>query len=130
MTQGIKTMTNRAHKIAFIFLSALAVQQQTSCTGTASDYYTSGTGSATLSWVAPTQNTDDSPVGTLNGYTIYYGPESGTLAYTIYVEGDSATNYIVENLRVNTTYKFAISAVNSDGIESDLSNIVNKTITE
>ena len=36
------------------------------------------TGSATLSWVPPTQNSDGSPLTNLASYRVYYGTSSGT----------------------------------------------------
>ena len=120
-------MMHRIHNVAaIIILSVLSV----SCTGTASDYYTSGTGSATLTWNAPTQNSDDTDLEDLDRYVIYYGPVSGSLAYSVTVQDPSATTYIVESLRVNISYMFAITAVNSNGVESDISNMVIKLITE
>lgn len=100
------------------------------CTGTASDYYTSGTGSATLTWDIPTQNSDDTTLNDLDRFIIYYGPASGALAYSVIVQDPTATTYDVENLRVNVSYMFAITAVNSSGVESDFSNIVTKMITQ
>lgn len=120
-------MMHRTHKVmAFVILSVLI----TACTGTASDYYTSGSGSATLTWDAPTQNSDNTTLDDLNRYVIYYGPASGTLSYNVTVQDATATTYVVENLRVNISYMFAITAVNDNGVESDFSNIVTKMITQ
>lgn len=117
---------HRIYYLAIIFLSVLV----SACTGTADDYYTSGTGSATLIWDLPTQNTDDTTLDNLARFIIYYGPASGTFAYQVNVEDPVATTYIVENLRVGISYRFTITAVNTSGVESDYSNIVTRTIVE
>jgi fibronectin type 3 domain-containing protein len=120
-------MMHRTLKVVAIFILSVLI---TACTGTASDYYTSGSGSTTLTWDAPTQNSDNTSLDDLNRYVIYYGPASGALAYSVIVQDPTATSFVVENLRVNITYIFAITAVNDNGVESDLSNIVTKMITQ
>src|SRR4051812_19177215 len=41
------------------------------------------TATASLSWLAPIENTDGSKLTNLGGYTIYYGTESSALTQTI-----------------------------------------------
>ncbi|HEY9051916.1 MAG TPA: fibronectin type III domain-containing protein [Gammaproteobacteria bacterium] len=133
-------MMHRLHnKTAALLLFAQITLLISSCTGTSSDYnaqnvpndyYITGTGSATLSWEAPMENTDNTNLDNLTGYIVYFGPVSGTLAYSVNVTNPNAITYIIENLRTNTQYMFAMTAINSDGVESDLSNIVTKMITE
>jgi hypothetical protein len=94
------------------------------------DYHVTGTGSTTLSWDPPTQNSDNSSLADLAGYVIYFGPASGSLDHSINVTDPGATSYVVENLQVNSSYMFAIAAINSNGVESDLSNIIVRTIPE
>ncbi len=84
------------------------------------------TGSATLSWVAPTSNTDGSALTDLAGYKIYYGTSTSNLSSSISVSIGLST-YVINNLSSGTWY-FAISAVNSSGVESALSSIASKTI--
>jgi len=84
------------------------------------------TGSASLSWTAPTTNNDGSPLTDLAGYHIYYGASADLLTTQIDV-GSSTTSYVVNNL-VSGTWYFAVTAFNSVGIESDLSNTGSKTI--
>ncbi|MBW7930588.1 MAG: putative Ig domain-containing protein, partial [Gammaproteobacteria bacterium] len=85
------------------------------------------TGSATLSWQPPTSNTDDSPLTNLAGYRIYYGTSAQSLGYTAVVSGSGASSYVIENLSPATWY-FAVTAYNSDNVESSRSAVVSKTI--
>ena len=85
-------------------------------------------GSATLSWTAPTQNVDGSPLTDLAGYEIRYGQSSSDLSETVLLENSSLSLYVVENLTSGTWY-FAVAAVNSQGVTSPLSNVASKTIS-
>ncbi len=85
------------------------------------------TGSAALSWMPPTENTDGSALTNLSGYKIYYGTSAGALNQTITVNNAGLVNYVVENLSPATWY-FAVKAV-ANGVESDLSNVASKTIS-
>lgn len=84
-------------------------------------------GRATLSWTAPTSNTDGSTLSNLTGYRILYGTSASSLTNTIAINNASVTTYVVENLSPATWY-FAITAVNSQGAESSNSNVANKQI--
>ena len=84
-------------------------------------------GRATLSWTAPTENTDGSALSNLAGYRIRYGTSATSLTQTIVIDNASVTTYVVENLSPATWY-FAVTAVNSQGAESTNSNVANKQI--
>jgi Fibronectin type III domain len=84
-------------------------------------------GTATLSWTAPTDNSNGSPITDLAGYNIYYGTDPSNLTESISVAGASTTTYVVTGLS-SGTYYFAVAAYNSEGVDSDLSNIGQKTI--
>ena len=84
-------------------------------------------GRATLSWTAPTENTDGSTISNLSGYRIRYGTSAGALTSTIVINNASVTTYVVEDLAPATWY-FAVTAVNSAGAESGFSNVANKQI--
>lgn len=86
-----------------------------------------GTGSATLSWTAPTQNSDGTALTNLAGYTILYGSDADALDQSIEVENSSVSTYVVDNLTAGTWY-FAIVAVNTSGVASSPSNTASKTI--
>lgn len=87
----------------------------------------SSTGTASLSWAAPTSNTDGSPLANLAGYKIDYGTSSGALTQTATISDPAATAYTLEGLASGTWY-FAISVVTSGGAASALSSVVSKTV--
>ena len=85
------------------------------------------TGSAALSWAAPTSNSDGSALTDLAGYHVYYGTSSNLLNQDQSVSDANATSATVGSLAAGTWY-FAVAAVNSGGVEGDLSNVASKTI--
>jgi hypothetical protein len=100
-----------------------------SATSTAAPTSTAPTsGSATLSWDAPTTDTNGQPLTNLAGYRIYYGESQTALSETVNLSGTGLQTYVIDNLSAGTWY-FAIKAVNGSGMESALSNVVSKTIT-
>lgn len=84
------------------------------------------TGAATLSWEAPTQRTDGSPIGELAGYRVYLGLSSENLSEDETLDAGIQT-FVVDDLTPATWY-FAVTALTSDGLESDFSNIASKQI--
>lgn len=85
------------------------------------------TGSITLSWTPPTENTDGTPLTDLSGYKIYYGTSASALTHSISVNTVGVSSYVVENLSPDLWY-FAITAVTASGEESNFSNVANKQI--
>jgi len=86
-----------------------------------------GSGSVTLSWSAPTENTNDSALTNLAGYVIYYGNSADTMTKIIKINTVGLQTYVVSNLSSGTWF-FAVTAVNASGIESGLSQTVVKTL--
>jgi hypothetical protein len=84
-------------------------------------------GNATLSWQAPTTDTNGAPLTDLAGYRIYYGASATDLSDTIALTSVGIQTYVIPNLASGTWY-FAIKAVASTGVESALSDVVSKTI--
>ena len=89
----------------------------------------SGPGSATLSWEAPTANSNDSPLTDLAGYRIYYGSSPEQLSHTVEIKTIGLQTYVLDDLEPGTWY-FAVRALAANGSESKLSDIVAKTIAE
>ena len=83
---------------------------------------------ATLTWTAPTTNTNGSALTDLAGYEIHYGTSAGALTNTITIANPGATSYVVTNLGTGTWY-FAMSAYTNTGLASPMSNIGSKTIS-
>lgn len=87
-----------------------------------------GTGTATLSWVPPTENSDGSVLTDLAGYRIMYGQGADDLSQKVSLSNPSLNRFLIENLTSGTWY-FAVVAVDAEGTESPLSNLASKTIT-
>ena len=85
------------------------------------------TGKATISWTPPTTNVDGSALTDLANYRIRYGRSSSALDQTATVGNPGLTSYTVESLSQGTWF-FGVVAVNSNGVESDLSDVASKTI--
>ncbi|HEY0938829.1 MAG TPA: putative Ig domain-containing protein [Steroidobacter sp.] len=84
------------------------------------------TGSATLSWMPPTENTDGTQLTNLAGYRVLYGRNSASLDQVREV-GSNMSSYTITGLTSGTWY-FAVKAFNSAGVESDVSNTGTKNI--
>ena len=85
------------------------------------------TGTASLTWIPPTQNTDGSSLSNLAGYRISYGSNRDELVQTIQIENSGTTSYTVEQLAPGTYY-FAVRAYTSRGTESANSNVESKAV--
>ncbi len=84
-----------------------------------------GSATATLSWTAPTENTDGTPVTDLAGYHILYGTSPSELTNTVTVAGAATTTFEISGL-AEGTYYFAVVAFNSAGLDSGQSNIADQ----
>ena len=87
----------------------------------------SGVGSATLSWAAPTKNTDGSTLTDLSGYIIYQGLSATALSSKARIANPGITTYVIDNLPAGKHY-FAVAAITLAGVESAQSAVGNKTI--
>lgn len=85
-------------------------------------------GTATLTWTPPTENTDGSPLVDLAGYIVYWGTAPGDYTSSATLSNPGLTSYVVENLASGRTYYFATTAYNGGGLESGFSNMASKAI--
>jgi hypothetical protein len=85
------------------------------------------TGTATVNWTPPTTNTDGSALTDLAGFRVLYGRTSTNLDQSVEIDNEGLTSYTVGNLASGQWF-FAVRAVNSQGFESDSSNVGSKTI--
>jgi len=81
----------------------------------------------TLSWAAPTENTDGSALTNLSGYNIYYGTSASNLTQKVTINTVGMLTYVITNLSSGTWY-FEVIAVNSTGVDSGPSSVVSTTI--
>jgi hypothetical protein len=87
----------------------------------------SGTESVTLSWTAPTRNTDGSTLTNLAGYRVHYGTSAGNYTDSVQIPNKSMTSVVIEDLSPTRWY-FAVKAYNTSGVESGFSASVSKLI--
>ncbi len=85
-------------------------------------------GAVELSWTAPTENVDGSPLTDLAGYKIYWGTQPGEFTNSVTIDNPAVVTYVLENL-VPATYYFVATAFNSEGAESDPSDTTSLTIS-
>ena len=85
------------------------------------------TGSATLSWQAPTTRTDGTPLTNLAGYRIRYGTAPGSYNNVLTIPNGGVTSAVVSNLPP-ATYYFVASAYDTTGAESSNSSPVSKAV--
>jgi hypothetical protein len=112
-----------------IVISASDGQASTELPAFAIDVMAYAMGVVTLTWVAPTENIDGSPLLDLAGYEIHWGPESGRYSDSVAIWHPGITTYLIENLAAGTHY-FAIKAINSSGEFSGFSNEALSTIAQ
>jgi hypothetical protein len=85
--------------------------------------------STTLSWSAPTRNSDGSLITNLAGYTLHYGTASQDYTGSIEITNPTATSYVVGgNSFPAGTYYFAISAYNAEQVSSSMSGEISVTV--
>ncbi len=123
VTDGNSTASLAPFTIA---VTAAATTSGSTTTGT-STTTTGGTGSATLVWVRPSQNTDGSALLDLAGFIIKFGTDPASLSQTVTLTDAAATRHTLQNLGRGTWY-FTVAALTSAGVESDLTPMVSKTI--
>lgn len=85
-------------------------------------------GSATLSWTRPVQNTDGTPLLDLTGYKVYYGTNSSNLTSSVTISDPNTTSATISGLATGTTYYFAIASLSASGGEGNKSNAASKTM--
>jgi hypothetical protein len=85
------------------------------------------TGTATLDWTPPTENSDGSSLTNLAGYTVYYGTSPDSLTESVKISNPGLTAYTVSNLTSGTWY-FAVTSYSSAGVESIRSGVISAKI--
>jgi hypothetical protein len=82
---------------------------------------TKGTsGSVTLSWTAPTKNTDGTRLTNLAAYRVFYGQASRNYSQSVHVPAAAAHSVVINGLASGTWY-FAIKSINTNGVTSAFS---------
>jgi len=84
-------------------------------------------GSATLDWVAPTENTNGTALTNLAGYRIYYGNLATAMTQTVQIANPNLVSYEISNLSPGTWY-FSVRAYSTANVESSASAVASKSI--
>jgi hypothetical protein len=85
------------------------------------------TGTATVDWTPPTQNSDGSTLANLAGYTVYYGTSPDQLTHSVKLTNPGLSAFTVSNLSPGIWY-FAVTSYTAAGVESVRSGVVSTTI--
>ena len=107
-------------------LPAFSIVVQADATAPAPPVAPPQSGSATLSWMPPTENSDGSVLANLAGYRIYYGTTT-QLGQSITVSNPGLASYVLSDLAANTWY-FSMTAYNSLGVESPMTAVKSFTV--
>jgi hypothetical protein len=86
-----------------------------------------GTGSVTVSWLAPDRNTDGSALTNLAGFYIRYGIDKNVLNQVVKIATTGLSNYVIQNLSPDTWY-FTVTSYTTAGVESEAPAAVSKII--
>jgi uncharacterized protein YfaP (DUF2135 family) len=120
--------------IAYRFILIILLITIQSCGGGSSGGETISSTNITLSWDAPNKNNDLSDIqpSELVKYRLYYGNSATSLSNSIEFDGLANPNsYTVAKSSLSfissNVYYLALSVVNDQGVESDLSEIITYT---
>jgi len=86
-----------------------------------------GNGTATVSWIAPTEREDGTPLNNLAGFKVFYGQSQTQLSEVVVLNNPGLATYVVDSLQEQSTWYFAMSAFDGDGRESARSAVASKT---
>jgi hypothetical protein len=112
-----------------IVISVIDGQASAALSGFGITILGSSSGAVTLSWTAPTEYEDMTPLmSDLRGFNIYYGQAAGALPNSMTIDNAGVTVGMVENLSSGTWF-FAVTAFDTSFNESVFSNIVSATVS-
>ena len=83
----------------------------------------SSSSNATLSWTAPTENTDGSVLVNLHGYVIHYGTVANDLTSSITISNPGVTTYVVDNLAYSSHPFYVFEAASKFWLEDGIPSI-------
>ena len=124
---GMPTSSSVGHYANIVISVSNGVSRSSLASFTITVSQSSG-GTATLSWTAPTTNTDGSALTNLAGYTIEYGTSASSLSQSVNISSPGTTTYTLRGLTAGTWY-FAIVSDTTSGSQSQLSNVVSAAIS-
>ena len=87
----------------------------------------SANASVTLSWTAPTENTNGTPLTNLAGYWIYYGTSADAMTKSVQIANPGVVTYVLSNLSPGTWY-FSMTAYSAADVQSANSAVASHVI--
>lgn len=81
----------------------------------------------TIAWMPPTENTNGSVLTNLAGYHLYYGTSQSNLSKVVDITNPGLASYVLSDLSSGTWY-FALTSVNTAGVESPRSAVVSSVV--
>lgn len=87
----------------------------------------SANASVTLSWSAPTENTNGTPLTNLAGYWIYYGTSADAMTKSVQIANPGVVTYVLSNLSPGTWY-FSMTAYSTADVQSPNSAVASHVI--
>jgi hypothetical protein len=81
----------------------------------------------TIGWTPPTENTNGSTLTNLAGYHLYYGTNQSNLSKVVDITNPGLASYVLSDLTSGTWY-FALTSVNSAGVESVRSTVISTVV--
>jgi Putative Ig domain len=85
------------------------------------------TGTVTVNWSIPTQNTNGTPLVNLAGFRVLFGTSADNLTQSDQIANPGVTSYVLSNLAPGTWY-IALVDYTTSGAQSNLSNIASTTV--
>lgn len=88
-----------------------------------------GEGVIALSWRAPSEreNGDALALAEMGGYRVYWGPSDNPTQDSVTIDDPYVTTYELDGVPPGT-YQVAVTAIDTSGLESSLSNSVTKSV--
>ncbi len=87
----------------------------------------SANASVTISWTAPTDNTNGTALTNLAGYWIYYGTQANAMTQSVQIANPGIATYVLSNLSPGTWY-FSVTAYSTADVQSTSSAVVSTGI--
>ncbi len=87
---------------------------------TNTDLLFNGDGTASLSWIAPSVDSEGYPLDNLAGYNVYISDGYGFVKIAT-IDSPTVTEYVVNNLS-SGSFEFVVTSYTSEGVESVHSN--------
>ncbi len=122
-SQLVVTESTLSHSGSYSCVIFNGAGQETSSAAAVSVMAATRYGSVELSWSRPTLRTDNStlPENQIQGYTVYYKMVGSADHQSVQVPADDLS-VVVEYLEYGADYRFAVTTVDTDGLESELSD--------